>query len=179
MTDADATLLRDATGRPVLRFERVLSHPVERVWRALTEPRELTPWHPTPFELEPAAGGVVSYVTGRWPAMSAGEVVEYDPPRVLAHTWDSDVLRWELQPRERGCLLVLTHTFDDRLKAARDGAGWHLCLDALRASLDGTQMSDTEHADRIPAGWSELNEEYQRRFGINAAEATPPPARQA
>lgn len=28
-------------GRPALVFERYLAHPVERVWRAVTEPREL------------------------------------------------------------------------------------------------------------------------------------------
>jgi hypothetical protein len=36
-----------------------------------------------------------------------------------------------------GTPLVLTHTFDDRLKSARDAAGWHLCLDALELSIDG------------------------------------------
>jgi len=41
---------------------------------------------------------------------------------VPAHTWGEDELRWELRPHEDGCVLVLTHTFDDRFKAARDAA---------------------------------------------------------
>lgn len=109
--------------------------------------------------------------------MPDGELLKYDPPRALAYTWDTDVLRFEVRPRGEGCLLVLTHTFDDRLKAARDGAGWHLCLQALRASLDGASSASREEADRLQTGWRELNDEYQQRFGIAAHEATPPPVR--
>ncbi len=37
--------------------------------------------------------------------------------------------RIELQADGAGTLLTLTDTFDDLGKAARDGAGWHECLD--------------------------------------------------
>jgi hypothetical protein len=36
---ADATL-EDAQGRPVLRFERLLDHPPDRVWLALEQLQE-------------------------------------------------------------------------------------------------------------------------------------------
>lgn len=176
MPDADATLLQDDSGRAVLRFERELAQSPQRVWRALTEPDELAAWHPTPFELEPALG-TLRFRSGNWPAMPDGEIVEYDPPWVLAHTWDGDLLRWEIIPRDDACVLVLTHTFDDRLKAARDGAGWHLCLDALLASLAGAPTSTGSGDDQIPDGWRDLNDAYQRRFGITPEEATPPPVR--
>ncbi|MEA2587510.1 MAG: hypothetical protein QOH66_437, partial [Actinomycetota bacterium] len=32
--------------RWTLRFERHLAHPVEKVWRALTEPEQLRSWFP-------------------------------------------------------------------------------------------------------------------------------------
>ena len=54
-------VLEDHDGRTALRFERVLAHSPERVWRALTRNDELFDWHPTPFDLEPHAGGRVSY----------------------------------------------------------------------------------------------------------------------
>src|SRR5207247_8852194 len=110
-------------------------------------------------------------------AFGEGEVTEYDPPRVLAYTWGDDHLRWELEPHDDGCLLVLTHTFDDRLKAARDAAGWHLCLEALSSSLEGTEASQAGDAQGLPLGWRELNHAYEQRFGIPADEATPPPGR--
>ena len=57
---ADA-ILEDHEGRVVLRFERVLRHPPERVWSALTEVDDLRQWHPSPFELERRAGGAVAF----------------------------------------------------------------------------------------------------------------------
>jgi uncharacterized protein YndB with AHSA1/START domain len=189
MPVAPDAFLQDQQGRAVLRFERRLSHPPERVWKALTEPGELFSWHPTPFELEPQVGGKVAYLPGGdVPQMSDGEVIEYDPPRALGYTWDEDQLRWELRAVDEGCLLILTHTFDDRFKAARDAAGWHLCLDAMASLLDGTPnelraLSErrTEGADRHPdtggpPEWRELNRAYEQRFGIAADEATPPPS---
>ena len=60
---ADA-ILQDRDGRSVLRFERALRQPPERVWSALVEPGEQRSWHPTPFEFEPAVGGAVTYLAG-------------------------------------------------------------------------------------------------------------------
>ena len=171
--------LLDDGGRACLRFERALAHPREKVWRALTALSELTAWHPTPFELEPRVGGRVTFRAELGgPEMPAGEVREYEPPSALAYTWGEDVLHWELAELPDGCLLVLTHTFDDRFKAARDAAGWDLCLEALNAALDGsaTAAAAATGERSILAGWSELNAQYERRFAIPPERATPPPA---
>jgi uncharacterized protein YndB with AHSA1/START domain len=178
MPVAPEAVLHDQEGRSVLRFERTLSHEPERVWRALTERGELTGWHPTPFEMEPEVGGTVRYVPGDEapdaPEMPDGEVTEYDPPRVLAYTWGEDRLRWELRPDNEGCVLVLTHTFDDHFKAARDAAGWHVCLDALEAALQGDANSRDVMSGPEKA-WVDLNTAYEQRFGIPHDKATPPP----
>jgi hypothetical protein len=50
-------------------------------------------------------------------------------------------------------VLVLTHTFDDRFKAARDAAGWHVCVDGLSATLDGAQPPHGDDGERLPSGW--------------------------
>lgn len=178
MPDEHAVLTRDERGRSVLRFERLLAHSPERVWRALTEQEGLREWHPTPFDLDPEVGGEVRYASsddGAGPP--AGRVLVYERPVLLAYTWGEDELRWLLQEQGEGCLLTLEHAFEDRFKAARDGAGWHLCLVALQEGLDGAAMPQPGHGERLPGGWSELNEDYQRRFGISSAEATPPPER--
>jgi uncharacterized protein YndB with AHSA1/START domain len=172
MPDPDATLT-DEAGGTVLRLERVLRHPPERVWEALTEPGAQSSWHPTPAEFEPAAGGAVRYsAEGDVPDMPDGEVTEWDPPRVLAHTWGEDRLRWELRPHDEGCLLILTQTFEDRFKAARDAAGWHVCLDALVAALAGETPRSGEWP---PEELNELNRAYEEQFGIPPERATPPP----
>jgi Activator of Hsp90 ATPase homolog 1-like protein len=75
MPVAPDAILQDQEGRSVLRFERILRYPPERVWRALTDPTEQRSWHPTPFELEPVVGGQVTYLPGGdVPEMASGEV---------------------------------------------------------------------------------------------------------
>jgi uncharacterized protein YndB with AHSA1/START domain len=177
MSNAPEAVLQDQDGRAMLRFERVLPHPPEKVWRALTERDELASWHPSLPKFEPVAGGTVTYSPeGGWQAPD-GEVTEYDPPRVLGYTWGEDHLRWEVQPREDGCALVLVHTFDDRFKAARDAAGWQMCLDNLSRLLDGAQKPPGEEPGEVPPEWSALNRQYETLFGIPPEKATPPPGR--
>lgn len=180
MPEADA-VLEEVGGRPALRFERVLRYPPERVWRALTDTEEMFAWHPTPARFDPEVGGrAVWDPKGDVPDMAAGEVTDWDPPRLLGYTWSfeesprPDHLRWELSPHDEGTLLVLVHTFEDRLKAARDGAGWHISLDALAAQFDGRPERPGANGG-VPGGWPELNATYERRFGISPEEATPPP----
>jgi uncharacterized protein YndB with AHSA1/START domain len=168
-------VLQDEHGRSVLRFERVLDPPIERVWAALTELDDLRRWHPSPFELERHVGGRVDFLPPVGNAFGDSQVTAYEPPRLLAYDWGEDHLRWELTPHDNGTRLVLTHTFDDRLKAARDAAGWDLCLDAMAARLSGDSDAPPTGEAAIPAGWSELNRDYERRFGIASENATPPP----
>ncbi len=174
MSETTQAVLQEDTGGLLLRFERILAHPPERVWSALTDPEELSGWHPTPFELEPTVGGWVRYLAGGEPAIADGKVTAYEPPRLLAHTWGEDSLRWEIRPHAAGSMLVLTHAFGDRFKAARDAAGWHLCLAALSSSLDRSRTEQRIDAEGLPVGWRELNREYEQRFGIPPEQATPP-----
>lgn len=47
-------------GRPALRFERDLAHPVDAVWRAVTDPVELAHWFPTHVTVDLRIGGAMS-----------------------------------------------------------------------------------------------------------------------
>jgi uncharacterized protein YndB with AHSA1/START domain len=175
MPVAPEAILQDHEGRSMLRFERHLHHPPDWVWQALTELDELRAWHPSPFTFEPRPGSPLAYAPLPDGTQLEGELVEYDPPRLLAYTWGDDLLRWEIDPEGDGSRLVLLHVFDDRYKAARDAAGWHLCLDALSAALEGARPPQGEDGERLPGGWRELNAAYEERFGIPPEKATPPP----
>jgi hypothetical protein len=95
-----------------------------------------------------------------------GKVLAVDPPRMVEFTWGTDLIRIEIEPTATGCTLTLLDTIDEVGKAARDGAGWHVCLDALESALDGgTSTSD----------WRELNKEYRAAFGPEASTIGPPP----
>lgn len=168
-------------GRYVLRFERQLRHPPDRVWRALIDPDELRGWFPTDIEGERRLGARIRF-TFREDAPKAadmpellehdpvdldGEFTEFEPPRVLAYTWGDEDLRWELVPTAGGCLLRFAHTFDERSgiphpagplrRAARDASGWEVCLAGLEAGLEG--------ADDAPeVAWEPLYQRYVETF---------------
>jgi uncharacterized protein YndB with AHSA1/START domain len=147
--------------RPVLRFERRLAHPVDAVWRAVTEPDELAQWFPNTVEVDLRPGGRMAFTFpgGEAPPLQ-GEVVEIDPPRRFVFMWGGDELSFDLEPQDDGdgCLLRLTVALDDREKAARDAAGWHVCLDGLERLL-----ADGAAARPFPADeWRGHYEEYAR-----------------
>jgi uncharacterized protein YndB with AHSA1/START domain len=167
--------LETVNGLPTLRFERRLAHPPEKVWKALTDPSELTHWFPQDLDgtFEPGAKlrfafrGEPPVLDGNVIADFTGEVLELDPPRLLAYSWGEDVLRWSLTPDGDGCLLVFTDTFRELGKAARDGAGWHVCLEGLEALLAGKPAP-------AAARWKELYDGYTQSFGPGASAAPLP-----
>lgn len=125
-----------------LRFERRLDFPPERVWRAITEPEELAHWFPPGEELQ---------------------VTESEPARLLAGTWYGDELRFELRPEGDACVLVFTHTFAEREKAARDAAGWDRVFVRFDALLRGEPISEKESLE----GWSDVHERYAADLGVD------------
>ena len=48
-------------GKPAVRFERSLDHPVEVVWEAVTDPAKLAQWFPTSVEVDLREGGAMSF----------------------------------------------------------------------------------------------------------------------
>lgn len=152
-------------GRPMLRFERRLAHPVGKVWRAITDPAELPHWFPWQVELEPRIGGTMRFTHPTGAATAPDAVItEWDPPRVFAYRWNDGELRWELRADGDGCVLVFTHSFAELPPAAKFAAGWHLSLDALDAVLSGRPVS--------AQGWADLNDGYVRAFGLLDGEVT-------
>jgi len=74
--------------RPALTFERLLAHPVERVWRAVTDPTELAHWFPSRVSGQVALGGRLSFeFPGDDLPPLEGEVVELEPPHRFAFNW--------------------------------------------------------------------------------------------
>jgi uncharacterized protein YndB with AHSA1/START domain len=152
---------------PALSFERRLSHPVDVVWRAITETGELADWFPSRVDVGALREGAeMTFTFGHMPldapSTMIGRVTEFDPPRRFAFYWGGDHLRFELEPLagEDACLLRLTVLLDAREKAARDSAGWHVCLDRLERLLAGRAGPAMTGAN---GRWHELYDDYQRR----------------
>lgn len=122
----------------------------QRVFRALTDPRDILCWWGAPevyrveeFRLDPRVGG-------RWSLRAlgfrkdtfevSGEVVEYSPPRSLAFTWKpgwealpTTTVRFELTEERGGTRLRLVHSGFPRDSAGLEEHlyGWPWVLEWL------------------------------------------------
>ena len=174
---SEGVLLDDNT----VRFERLLPGPIERVWSYLAEGDKRAKWL-CGGETEPRVGGHVDMLfhnaslsgpddierPEKYREYSdkitfSGTVTHYEPPRVLAHTWDfegdSSEVRYELSEQGDKVLLVLTHT---RLNSTEEiisvCGGWHTHLDVLVDVLENQVVRPF---------WATLTEneaEYVRRL---------------
>ena len=163
MTAADGGLEVRTDGKSVLRFERRLAHPIERVWAAITDPGELIRWWGSAqVELEPGGRFAMAWLNvddeGNRAEMEA-TVTALDPPRLLELSGDiHGVLRFELDRRRgrRRCSpsrSTLDLPDEYRTKVL---AGWHYHLDALAAALEGRETDLVE----LP-GWEENHTAYE------------------
>lgn len=126
----------DTTGRQVMRLERNLDHPVERVWEAITDPDQLGQWYPLSVEtLELQVGGKVAFDDGEG-TIYQGEIRELDPPGVFSFSEEDDLVHIELQPDGDECLMIFTHVFDDPAMAEGNEMGWNECLGQLKTILN-------------------------------------------
>jgi uncharacterized protein YndB with AHSA1/START domain len=141
-------------GRPGLRFERRLPHPPARVWTMLTDPDELAAWFPARVHVEAwEVGRALRFTFDEGGGETTGRVLAVEPVRRLALEWEGDELLFELAGTDDGTLLTFTTLLAERDTAARNAAGWDVCLDALAGT------SDAPSTGRTPA-WEELYQGY-------------------
>lgn len=148
-----------------LRIERRYPHAIAKVWRAITEPAELAGWFPARVETELAVGAKMTFTFPEQPpqadgTQTNGTITELDPPQVFAFDWDGDLLRWELRADGPDTtVLVFTHVFDDRARAASFATGWDGCFDGLGEVLDGVAVTDA-------APYAPRHESYVEQFRL-------------
>lgn len=155
MSDDALGTLHEVDGRMMLRFERYLAHPPQKVWRLITEPEGLARWFPARVRYDRLeVGSAMTFTFAQddldraseqgvegVPLESPGVIRIVDRTHVFEFEWLGEPVRFELQAAGDGCLLVFTHVFDrDEAQAPRNAAGWHFCLAALAASLDGRPL---------------------------------------
>jgi uncharacterized protein YndB with AHSA1/START domain len=153
-----------------LEFSRTLTYPPEEVWRVLTDPRRMRGWFPAEIQGDREPGARLRFVFPDDPGpASHGVMKAFESPSLLEFRWDEDLLRFEVTPAEGGTVLRLTDTFDELGKAAREGAGWHTCLDMLEFELSGDDPP-WNPAER----WEQIHDSYVEELGPEASAVGPP-----
>ncbi len=152
-----------------LVVERLLAHPPERVWEAITDPEHLAAWAPFDADRSLAAPGPVMLSTTGTPQAAECIVQRAIAPTLLEYNWGAQNLRWELERLETGTRLTLWHHIDRRY-IAMGAAGWHLCFDVLDHLLRGTPVGRHVGPEMMKfPGWQRLHAEYTAQFGLSAA----------
>lgn len=146
-----------ADGAPALWFEMRFDFPAQVLWKHLTDPKKLKYWFPCELDILPRRDATVTFTfPGERP--TTGTVLEAEKPFLLAYTWDKEVLRWELENDDDGCLLTLTNTIAEKSQAPRSAAGWHLTLMGLDDYLHERALGQN------PADWEKYVARYEEQF---------------
>jgi uncharacterized protein YndB with AHSA1/START domain len=134
-----------------------IAAPPERVFKALTDPKELMRWFNSPecpvkfWQMDARPGGRYSYATEKGSVVvnsvsefdCHGEILEVDPPRLLVYSWignwhddksRSTIVRWELAPEAAGTRVKVTHSGLAQETVARKdySGGWPGVLQNLK-----------------------------------------------
>ena len=126
----------------------------EDLWRALTTPEFVSRyWLGTTAEVEWRKGGAWKLVFPDGRVADAGEIVDFEPPRLLAIKWRNEwseefkaegwsMCTMELEPMDEAVKLTVSHTME-RENAKFIGAvggGWPRILSNLKSLLETGQV---------------------------------------
>jgi uncharacterized protein YndB with AHSA1/START domain len=129
--------------------ERVIPHPAEKIWRALTQAHLIEQWL-MKNDFEPRLGARFTFRAkpmGDWNGVVDCEVTAFDPPRRLAYSWQGgsagnpkygsaldSVVEWILTPAHGGTRVRMEHSgFGPRNESAFEAmsSGWPHGLERL------------------------------------------------
>ena len=97
-----------------------------------------------------------------------GEMIAFDPPRLIEFTWGPDRLRFELAPDGDGTLMTFTVVLDELARPLAMERGG---TSRWRGLIERSGM--TPRAAR-PEHWRSLRDAYAERFGPEASVLGPP-----
>ncbi len=148
----------DHGGRPAVRFQRTYPYPIEHVWKTISDPAEIGSWFPSTVTYEPRTGGTIGFSDDPHLEPTTGTVLAFDPPHRFWFTWSTDEVHLELESVDDGhTTLTLTNVLGDRDAAARNAAGWDVCLAELDKVVAGKETRGPHESD---TDWQQLYDDY-------------------
>ena len=161
----NSATMRISADQDVIVTEIEIAVPVERVFQALIDPRQVLQWwgqsgiyRCTQFEADVRPGGRWRSA-GKGPAGHGfevvGEYLEVRPPHLLSQTWTASwtgdaktTIRWELEATSTGTLLRLSHSgLASHPGIGESYRGWPRMLGWIQALLErGETVEDRDAA---------------------------------
>jgi uncharacterized protein YndB with AHSA1/START domain len=131
-----------------LVIEKELPHPLEKVWRALTQGPLIKEWL-MDNDFQPVVGHRFNFRSTpvpNWDGIIESEVLVVEPDKKLSYSWSSmgleSVVVWTLAATQGGTLVRMEHSgFRPEQKAAYQGAnyGWQMFIGNLERVVAGLQ----------------------------------------
>jgi uncharacterized protein YndB with AHSA1/START domain len=168
MTSQDGTLETLGDGRRQIRFERRLRHPINRVWRAITDPGEIEAWLArAEVDLRPEGRIHLEWLNTdehgkRYEgAELTATILRLEPPRLIEYEGEGHGrLTWELSEAGDETDLTFTCVVELSEDQARDNvSGWHIHLDFLEDWLDDDTRIDWPNWPR--ERWVVIRDNYE------------------
>jgi uncharacterized protein YndB with AHSA1/START domain len=175
MSDMAEAELARFIDRYTAEYVRTYTHPIDCVWRAITDPRKFDDWF-IPGDIDLQVGGKFRFAAGQW----TGVVLAIDPPRLIrlrsAHD-ENGYFQYELTEVKDGTRMRFVQAFSPGVEypgfdpempgsgTPWPGAisGWHEFWDALGDYLDGLPVGSSLPPSRfgaIAASWAEKAHEF-------------------
>jgi len=152
----------------LLTMERGIEHPPSEVWAAFVERETVPKWAPfTPDRDLDRTGPISLPDSGNAASTARGRIKTAEKQRMLSLVWAGDTVDFELAPTASHTIVRLSHTFRNREDAASFAAGWHICLSALVAVLDGQDVPPVHGEEAKKYGWDDLRARYEELFSAH------------
>jgi uncharacterized protein YndB with AHSA1/START domain len=136
----------------VAHFEQHINASVEQVWSMLTENENVKKWFPELSIVDLQKGGQIlfDFQNGTYEKF---KILDVKLGSALEFTWGEDVVRFELYTEADGCTLVM----NEKIKhisnhTPRDLAGWHVCIEVIKALVEGNEMVSKEELWKTSVG---------------------------
>lgn len=155
MAEEDASSLPAVTRLARVDLERRLAFSPQRVWKALTNAKEIAAWMKFPVKMNAEVGGTI-FVDFRGRGSMDGVICTFDSPQVFAWVWGDSLVRWEIEREGDGVRLRFAHIGMKPELLAGLTSGWQRFLDQLETHLDGVARPDRfqelerQYAEELP-----------------------------
>ncbi|MFQ6155705.1 SRPBCC domain-containing protein [Micrococcus luteus] len=148
-------------GRGLVTFIRSYEAGAGQLWNAVATAGGLDGWFPSRVAVDPEAG-TVSFSGDPNAEASSGRILDWEPPNRWAFTWGGDLLEFAVEGTQTAAELTLRNWLADSATAARNAAGWHVCLRELERKLGGAPAAGPHAAPGAqgPADWRTLYDGY-------------------